>query len=344
MLTHDNIRNALLVHSFTLAPLTPSSFIFAFERSDNKKTNFEIHAPYFDTDQFEQKIGFLNCLEMSKDSILNVLQEIETLKPEFSWQRSRREDFEDDFVQIKQRIERKERLKLVAYSESLCKKEIQRKEILYLLKNALACHNELYPYAFVLENEGMIGLSPEILWQKQGKEIFSYALAGSATVDRAQEEFLQDPKENKEHQWVIQDILERTQNLADAEKGKTEVVNFGNIQHLRTKISFKNAKSTKLYDWLKVLHPTAALGGYPSFHVLKELRQQKSRQHVFRHGAPFAYEWKDQAISLVAIRNLQWVENMCILASGCGIVQESQIDKEWQELQLKKNSILEYLL
>jgi isochorismate synthase EntC len=42
---------------------------------------------------------------------------------------------------------------------------------------------------------------------------------------------------------------------------------------------------------------------------------------------------------LVAIRNIQWQDEKIRLGSGCGIVKSSQIEREWQELKLKRESV-----
>jgi len=47
--------------------------------------------------------------------------------------------------------------------------------------------------------------------------------------------------------------------------------------------------------------------------------------------------------SLVAIRNIQWDKNKSYIGSGCGIVKKSELNKEWAELTLKRNSVKKYL-
>ena len=64
-----------------------------------------------------------------------------------------------------------------------------------------------------------------------------------------------------------------------------------------------------------------------------------------RYGAPVGYieEGGKDSRCLVAIRNMQWKDNWIGLGAGCGIVPESRLDLEWEELQLKIQSIKEIL-
>ena len=88
------------------------------------------------------------------------------------------------------------------------------------------------------------------------------------------------------------------------------------------------------------LHPTPALGVYPrrlDYSILEELTNSKLRK---RYGAPFGVCLPNgDAQVVVAIRNIQWQEATFSLGTGCGIVEESNLDKEWDELALKRSSV-----
>ena len=50
-----------------------------------------------------------------------------------------------------------------------------------------------------------------------------------------------------------------------------------------------------------------------------------------------------ETLFLVAIRNIQWDVDKTLLGSGCGIVSESKIEREWNELTLKRKAVKELL-
>ena len=88
---------------------------------------------------------------------------------------------------------------------------------------------------------------------------------------------------------------------------------------------------------VECLHPTPALGVAPreQLGLLKKWRGGKDRL-----GAPFGIRWEpDQFLSVVAIRQLSWDENFFYIGNGCGVVAESELDDEWQELKLKRDSV-----
>ena len=70
---------------------------------------------------------------------------------------------------------------------------------------------------------------------------------------------------------------------------------------------------------------------------MRELPEANIRR---KYGAPFAMLLPNgDLISLVAIRNIQWSENQILLGAGGGVVHSSQLQKEWQELEGKRNSV-----
>ena len=61
-------------------------------------------------------------------------------------------------------------------------------------------------------------------------------------------------------------------------------------------------------------------------------------------GAPFGFQSNlSEGFCIVAIRNLYWDGRQTKLYSGCGIVEKSQIKKEWKELEVKRNSVKQML-
>ncbi|NCY26051.1 MAG: hypothetical protein EBX37_14775 [Alphaproteobacteria bacterium] len=47
---------------------------------------------------------------------------------------------------------------------------------------------------------------------------------------------------------------------------------------------------------------------------------------------------------LVSIRNVQWKKNLVFIESGGGVVAESELIKEMEEIHLKRNTIKNYYL
>jgi menaquinone-specific isochorismate synthase len=120
-----------------------------------------------------------------------------------------------------------------------------------------------------------------------------------------------------------------------------EAVTHKQICHLKTDLTAQWNGVTSLNDMIKKLHPTPALGSYPK--VNRNLRllntwRDKTATHPF-FGAPIGVTYGDQAKILVAIRNLIFQNDELLLHSGCGIVQQSNLQSEWNELMIKRGAV-----
>ena len=204
------------------------------------------------------------------------------------------------------------------------------------LINLLNADHGGYAFAHWDEDFGIIGLTPELLFEKSGDEIRTVALAGTAKTEN---EFSEDQKLKTEHNVVIEDILARLKSLGVAEVEKTALQKFGSIYHLKTDLIFKKAKQEATFDKLIAqLHPTAALGVFPrefDWQWLRNLGGLRRRQF---YGAPIGLRDADgNGFAYVAIRSLQWDSTEMWISSGAGMLADSDPEKEWEELKLKRD-------
>lgn len=212
-----------------------------------------------------------------------------------------------------------------------------------VLKRLVAQPPQLLPYGFWGESEGMIGATPEILFAagQDSAKIKTMALAGTRGKDdvRASELLFTDAKERHEHQLVIDDIREQLSRVGDVKVGETQVLEFPSLFHLHTPIWAELSKKLTLMDLIECLHPTPALGVSPRQLGFPEMKLWDDPKKRGRFGAPFAAVWPEGMQALVAIRNLEWNGDEIRIGSGCGIVPESQLEREWKELALKRESV-----
>jgi menaquinone-specific isochorismate synthase len=252
------------------------------------------------------------------------------------------EKFQISFQDIQGRIHRGEIEKAVpvVFAEApIVPSAAQKARILY---QALEAHPELYVFGYWDPVSGIIGATPEVLFHLKENKLKTMALAGTKPRDE-EESLLRDPKELREHQLVIEDIKLRLEKLGWVKVDETRIAEFGTLSHLRTYLEAEVSLAS-VEDLMKRLHPTAALGVFPrnyGIQWMKELPYQNQRG-VF--GAPFVFSLShSETIALVAIRCLQWDENGSQIGSGCGIVEASNLQKEWKELALKRDSVMKAL-
>lgn len=201
----------------------------------------------------------------------------------------------------------------------------------------------LRPYAWWTPAAGMVGLSPEVLFMVRDGRLTTMALAGTRRGGFIPGELLADPKERFEHRLVIEDLAAQMASLGSVHIGETQECHLGSLSHLKTELSVELERAWHFEELVEVFHPTAALGAYPRASGREWLRTRRPAE-ANRFGAPFGVRSpQGEMVCLVAIRNIQWNDQGALLASGCGIVAPSDPEREWQELELKRQFVLEGL-
>lgn len=225
-------------------------------------------------------------------------------------------------------------------------REIMTDERLQAILRALAqAPNSLIPSGFWRPGEGLLGATPERLFTIGDDKISTMALAGTRAKRSADDAraLFEDPKERHEHQLVIDDIIARLSVFGEVEVGETVVAELPTLFHLKTAISVRGTAS---FDQLATaLHPTPALGVSPRAFGLANMRKWDDVSLRARYGAPLGVVVPSLGLQecLVAIRNIQWRADEIKLGSGCGFVRESDVDREWNELALKRESVKKVL-
>lgn len=199
-----------------------------------------------------------------------------------------------------------------------------------------------FAYGFSFDGEGMIGQTPELLFSVKDGILNTMALAGTGPASGPS--LLDDRKERHEHGLVVEHILSEVREWGQVEVGSPAERTYGALKHLHTPIQVKLNREPSFMELVVRLHPTAALGGWPRRPAVEWLEKQNFHETRRRFGAPFAYVERDVMLCVVAIRGVQWQGARAQVSAGCGIVRESQVLREWEELRLKRAAIFRGLL
>lgn len=213
----------------------------------------------------------------------------------------------------------------------------------HLLAHAMDHAEPGFAYALWRGDAGMVGVTPEILFRRDhARGLETVAMAGTCPIARAAA-IADDRKEQREHASVVDDIVAALEPLADVAVGTRDVVALPTMAHLRTPITATLRGPADFATVIGALHPTAALGVAPRAAGLGVLRQPDAERRG-RFGAPFGIEWPDgRAVVVVAIRNVQWDGTSLRLGAGAGVIAESRLEREWDELALKRAAVKEML-
>lgn len=200
-----------------------------------------------------------------------------------------------------------------------------------------------YVFCFSENETAFIGASPERLFYKHGQTLHSEAMAG--TRPRGPTE-IQDTIFSQELLKSAKDLREITPIQIFLQNALAPVCLFSpifspisihktqNVQHLYSQCSSILCKDISDQDILNRIHPTPALCGTPTNQAFDLIRKLEPFERQLYGGAlgwttPEASEW------IVGIRSCLIRNKTAYLYTGTGIVEGSNPEEEWEELNQK---------
>lgn len=193
------------------------------------------------------------------------------------------------------------------------------------------------------------GCTPELLVRKQGTAVESMCLAGTTSrganeTERKQraEALLHDDKNRREHEFVVRfmrDVFGR--NCFNVDIPETPSIKaLRHVQHLCTPVAAQVMEGRSLLSLASQLHPTPALSGTPVGEAMMTLREAESYNRGFFGGAVGYVDGAGDGEFSVAIRSGVFDGEAGWLYAGCGIVDGSNARDEFDEIDLKLQTIL----
>ncbi|MEA2031177.1 MAG: isochorismate synthase [candidate division Zixibacteria bacterium] len=296
--------------------------------------------------------------EYDFDNIDNILHQLEKLNP----------DIEQDITPLPQLLNRMDnpdqtewRTKILQALEYLQIGDLQK--IVLARKTELRFDDKLDPVSLLqhLEAPGcfrflwepqpgraFVSIPPERLYKREERRISCEALAGTRprghTVDednRLGQELLNSDKERREHLFVADTIRKVLSMLCQkiGEGDAVTIMKLRELQHLMTSFDCELRETVSDSDVLANLHPTPAVAGYP----VDEARNRIASMEPFDRGwyaGPVGWVNNEGAEFAVAIRSGLVYDNKLYLYSGAGIVDGSDWQLEWEEIE---NKITQFL-
>jgi len=193
-----------------------------------------------------------------------------------------------------------------------------------------------------------LGASPEQLYSRRNREITSEALAGTRprgadqnTDQKLGQELLQSEKELREHKYVVDNIKAAFSSVCEnySVLNESALLKLAQVQHLRTEFKGKLRPEIIDADIIQSLHPTSAVGGFPSTTAQNRIAQYEEFERGWYAGA-VGWLSKDAAEMAVAIRSGLVNGRELKLHSGAGIISGSTAQGEWEEIESKIASFL----
>lgn len=193
-------------------------------------------------------------------------------------------------------------------------------------------------FAFQPNKEAsFIGATPERLYLRHGRELVCDAVAGTFLKGiQVEKEKLQ-----RELNYVKDFISTTLEKLCTSfsHQERDSVVSAYQISHLYNRFCGNLYPHVTDADLIAALHPTPAIGGFPQEDACQFIAEKEPFERGW-YSAPIGWLRQDSAEFAVAIRSALVTNKQIHLYSGAGIVEGSEAESEWQELDQK---IAQYL-
>ncbi len=210
-----------------------------------------------------------------------------------------------------------------------------------------------YPSAFVsaiylpeLKNIWLCA-TPETLVSQDSAGIFrTISLAGTQSgIDAngnklAPSEARWSQKEIEEQAYVSRYIIEcfKKIRLREYIENGPKTVLAGNLMHLKTEYAVntrEHAYPGLITQMLGLLHPTSAVCGTPKEAALDWILRTEKHDRSLYSGYLGPINLASETHLFVNLRTVQISQGQATYFAGCGITEDSDPEKEWQETQMK---------
>ncbi len=214
-------------------------------------------------------------------------------------------------------------------------------------------------FSYQLSGKQVIAASPERLLTMQHPDIQSDAIGGTILNDHSSyhtglikqlivqtdAKSTESKKLLKEHAIIAQDIYQRLDPLCNTLTMPISpfLKKLHNMYHLETLIQGKLNNEYDLFDVIETLHPTPAVAGYPAQESKQWLLENEHYHRGWYTGAFGWLEGNQNGELSVMLRCALIKDNQLDIFAGAGLIAESDPESEWQETELKMQTIIEML-
>ena len=213
---------------------------------------------------------------------------------------------------------------------------------------------ERYPTAFVslfsIPGVGTwLGASPETLVHTKDNIFRTMALAGTQVGEgQHPREAIWRQKEIEEQAMVSRYIINcfKKIRLREFDENGPKTVAAGNLLHLRTdfQVDMVATNFPELGSvMLELLHPTSAVCGMPREPALDFLQKHEGYDRAFYSGYLGPVNMENETSIFVNLRCMQLLSQEAVLYAGAGVTIDSNPEKEWQETEMKLQTLLNVL-
>ncbi len=249
-------------------------------------------------------------------------------------------DYQKQFEQLKANIESGDVDKAILSRVKL-NTELQKSQASEFFYQLVQSYPAAYVFMYYTPQSGLwAGASPELLLSISNGKATTVSLAGTRN---GQDNAVSWGDKELEEQQIVTDFvgeLLHREGIDNYTKEGPITVNAGKMVHLKTTYIFDSSVlKGRLCYFIHQLYPTPAVCGLPKQAAMQTILQIE--QHERSYYAGFVGRIEEDTVRLyVNIRSLKFVSEGVHLYLGGGITAGSEVQMEWNETELKAQTML----
>lgn len=182
----------------------------------------------------------------------------------------------------------------------------------------------------------MMGASPERLFHRREQMLDTEAMAGTSYANGPAVSMVDSDKDRREHAIVTHAVQRAVKDLTEGltMAGPVKTWQSGPVTHLRQTISGRLRSGITDSQILESLSPTPAVGGEPTAQAIRTIAALEPFDRGWYTG-PIGWTSDHESEFAVGIRALLLSGRTIRLYGGAGIVEGSDPQREWDEIDAK---------
>lgn len=208
-----------------------------------------------------------------------------------------------------------------------------------------------YMYYLKLDEEVIVGASPELLVRVEGTRVQTRPIAGTRPRGRDEaedealaRELLNDQKELAEHLMLVD--LGRNDLGRVAEYGSVkcdtfmEIERYSHVMHIVSNVSGKMREDKDFFDALLSCLPAGTVSGAPKIRAMEIIAELENEARGAYAGAIGYLGFSGNMDTCITIRTIFFRGGKAYVQAGAGIVYDSVPEREYDETRNKAKGML----
>jgi anthranilate synthase component 1 len=208
-----------------------------------------------------------------------------------------------------------------------------------------------YMYYLKLDNEIIVGTSPEMLVKVEGGKVETRPIAGTRPRGKTPEEdealekeLLADEKERAEHVMLVD--LGRNDLGRVAEYGTVkcdsymQIERYSHVMHIVSNVSGQLRKDKDFFDAFLSCMPAGTVSGAPKIRAMEIIAEIENEARGAYAGAIGYLGFSGSLNTCITIRTIIFKNGKAYVQAGAGIVWDSVPEKEYEETVNKAKGML----